>query len=302
MVKDDAIFEAEAVGMNPKTGELLPFQDTVQRKRKYDIEEKMKEIPLVMFCFDLLYADGKSYVMEPFSNRRKKLESMISLKASICTISPQKVVSTADEVEVLFDIAAQHNLEGVIAKKLDGIYQPGARAWNWIKYKRSYSSALNDTVDVLVMGYDVGKGKRTDFGIGAFLVGVMDEASQQYVTVAKIGTGLSDIEWQELKKRCHVILTKKKPDNYVVDPAMEVDQWVIPSVVVEIRADEITRSPVHTAGRTLVSSKSGKSEVVGESGYSLRFPRLERFRDDKRPEDTTTLTELIHLSRNQMIK
>ena len=142
------------------------------------------------------------------------------------------------------------------------------------------------------MGYDFGKGKRADFGIGAFLVGVYDEKKDKFLTIAKIGTGLSDQEWRELKKRSGKFRSDKKPALYEVDKMMETDVWMKPAIVVEIKADEITRSPVHTAGRIMKSSKNGQAFQVDVPGYALRFPRLERFRDDKRPEEVTTLKEL----------
>jgi DNA ligase-1 len=186
-----------------------------------------------------------------------------------------------------------------VAKKLNGVYQPGARGWNWIKFKRSYSSKIEDTIDCLVMGYDVGKGKRTSFGIGAFLVGVFDEENDTYVTVAKIGTGLSDEEWRLLFQKCQKVKVKNKPKNYSVDKTMECDVWITPKIVVEIRADEITRSPVHTAGRKMKPSKTGEAEEVDIPGFALRFPRLERFRDDKNSNEATTLSELESLYQSQ---
>ncbi len=167
-----------------------------------------------------------------------------------------------------------------MAKKIDGVYKPGAREWNWIKYKRSYSSKINDTIDCLVMGYDLGKGKRTVFGIGAFLVGVYDDKKEKFVTIAKIGTGLTDEEWRELKGKSEKLVTKGKQEDYLVDKMMDCDVWLSPQLVVEIRADEITKSPVHTAG------------------LALRFPRLERFRDDKKPQDATSLKEVEEMSKN----
>jgi len=149
------------------------------------------------------------------------------------------------------------------------------------------------------MGYDYGKGKRADFGIGAFLVGVYDKQKDKYVTVAKIGTGLTDEEWKELKKRCDSFKAKSKPALYEVDKNMEVDVWVKPAIVVEILADEITRSPVHTAGRKLKPSKTGVAFEVDTPGFALRFPRLVRFRDDKRPEEVTTLSEVKRLYKMQ---
>ena len=280
---DELIIEGEAIGYNPKTGEFLPFQETVQRKRKYDIGAKSIEVPLKLFAFELLYLNGKNFIKKPFIERRKALEQVTiknkDISKQIIVVDHQEEVDKEERLEEIFDQAVAKKLEGVIAKKIDGIYQPGARGWNWIKYKRSYSSKINDTIDCLVMGYDFGKGKRTDFGMGAFLVGVRDEKNDKFVTVAKIGTGLTDEEWRFLKIKSQISKLKDKPMNYSVDKAMNCDVWISPAIVVEIKADEITKSPTHTAG------------------LALRFPRLEKFRDDKKPEDVTTLEELQHMTR-----
>jgi len=280
---EELIIEGEAIGYNPKTGEFLPFQETVQRKRKYEITEKAIEVPLKLFAFELLFLNGKNFIKEPFIERRKALEEVTlknkDISKQIIVVDHQEAVDKEDRLEKIFDKAIAKKLEGVIAKKIDGIYQPGARGWNWIKYKRSYSSKINDTIDCLVMGYDFGKGKRTDFGMGAFLVGVFDNKNDKFVTVAKIGTGLTDVEWKELKIKSSELRIKNKPENYLVDKMAECDVWISPKIVVEIKADEITKSPTHTAG------------------LALRFPRLERFRDDKNPENVTTLEELQHMTR-----
>ncbi len=297
-----AILDCEAIGFNPVSNEFLPFQETVQRKRKYDIAAKALEIPLRLFTFELLYKDGVNHLHNPFSHRRKILKETVretgDLLKDIITIAPEEISNDPKQIELMFDDAITRGLEGIIAKKLDGVYQPGARGWNWIKFKRSYSSKIEDTIDCLVMGYDAGKGKRTGFGIGAFLVGVYDGKRDQFVTVCKIGTGLTDLEWKELKKRCGKVKSEKMPMLYDVDTMMDVDAWVKPGIVVEIKSDEITRSPVHTAGRIMQPSKTGKGQEVKVAGYALRFPRLEKFRDDKRSEDVTTLKELESLFRS----
>ena len=275
---DELIIEGEAIGYDPKTGEFLPFQETVQRKRKYDITEKAIEVPLKLFAFELLFLNGKNFIKLPFVERRRALERVTiknkDISKQIIVVDHQEEVDKEVRLEEIFDKAIAKKLEGVIAKKIDGIYQPGARGWNWIKYKRSYSSKINDTIDCLVMGYDFGKGKRTGFGMGAFLVGVFDNKNDKFVTVAKIGTGLTDEEWRELKIKSQMLKVKEKPVNYFVDKMMICDVWVTPKIVVEIKADEITKSPTHTAG------------------MALRFPRLEKFRDDKNPQEITTLIEL----------
>jgi len=285
----NVIFEGEAIGYNPQTGEFLPFQETVQRKRKYEIEKTAKEVPLKLMCFDCLYVDGKNLINEPFVERRKWLEKIVNGQGNKgnrgnqgnIMVSKMTIVEEPKELEIIFQDAISRGLEGIMAKKLDGEYQAGARGWNWIKLKRSYQGKLDDEIDAVVMGYDFGQGKRSDFGIGDFLIGVYDQKADTFKTIAKIGTGLTDEEWKNLRQQSAKCKVQSKPERYEVDKAMKCDVWVRPEMVVVIRADEISRSPVHTAGRT-----------EKEPGYALRFPRLVDFRDDKSPEDATSVKEV----------
>lgn len=141
-------------------------------------------------------------------------------------MAAEELIDDPKKLELLFDDAITRGLEGIVAKRLDGTYQPGARGWNWIKFKRSYSSKIEDTIDCLVLGYDYGKGKRAGFGIGAFLVGVYEESEDRYVTVAKIGTGLTDDEWRELFTRAEKLKKDQKPVRYDVDRGMECDVYM----------------------------------------------------------------------------
>ncbi len=269
-----AILDGEALGYDPKTGKFLPFQETIQRKRKYQVKEMMGQVPLQLFVFDLLALDGESLLGRPFSERRSLLEGIIKANETI-KLAPQTIVTSAKQLQKLFDEAIKKGLEGLVVKNLAGEYQAGARGFNWVKFKGEM-----DTIDVVVLGYYFGRGKRNKFGIGAFLVGVHDE-DDTYKTIAKIGTGLSDEQWVEMRKRCHKIAVKNPPKNVVVDKALNPDVWVEPSIVVTIKADSITRSPLHTAG-----------ETAKESGLALRFPRLVDFREDKAPEDSTQVSEV----------
>lgn len=271
------IIEGEAVGFDTKTGQSLSFQHTIQRKRKYDIQQKQREIPLRYFVFDVLLIDGFSYLEKSFYERRIKLKEIIPKQSQSIVVTTAQETNSREVIENAFNKSVNEGYEGIMAKKSDATYQAGARGWNWIKYKKSYGEKTADTVDCLVMGYDYGKGKRTGFGIGAFLVGVFDHEKEKYVSVAKIGTGLTDLEWIELKNRSDKIQTKEQPKEYVVNKEMRVNIWVKPSIVMEIRTDEITVSDLHTAG------------------YAFRFPRFERFRNDKKPEEVTTLKELVEI-------
>jgi DNA ligase-1 len=283
------ILDGEAIGIDRKTGRLLPFQETVQRKRKYGIEKLSRKIPLVVFTFDILLYNDQDLLHLPFKKRRKILEKLLKGKGSIKLIR-QKIVSDKKQIRREFERAIKKGLEGVMCKKIDSPYQPGARNFNWVKYKRGMKKGLADTIDCLVYR---GRGKRAKFGIGAFLVGVYDKQSDQFTTIAKIGTGLTDKQWREMAKRCDTVKTQTRPKNYLVDKNLTPDVWCLPSIVVEIKADEITRSPIHT------TAKFKKLAWLKGAGLALRFPRIERIRD-KRPQQATTVDEIIELYQLQL--
>ncbi len=278
------ILEGEAVLYDEEKKEFLPFQDTISRKRKHGIEDKAKEIPLTLFVFDLLYLNGESYLKFPALERRKKLESLIKNNSRIRLIS-QKSISCEKDIPKYFKEQKEKGLEGIMAKKLDATYQPGARGFHWIKYKRSENSGLSDTIDVIVMGYYYGKGKRTNFGIGALLVGVYNKNSDQFETIAKIGTGIKDIDFKQIKNDADKYKVKAVPVRYSIPKDLLPDVIISPEITAVVLADEITRSPQHTAG---------KNDNL--NGYALRFPRLILWnRRDKKPEDVTTIKEIEKL-------
>lgn len=276
----EVILDGESIAFDPKTGKYLQFQETVTRKRKYDIIEKSQNTPLRLIAFDVLYYNGQSLLNEPYEKRRKLLEK-ITEHGKIIIANTMDLVSSPQKLKELFDEDLKKGLEGIMAKKLDGVYQAGARGWNWIKLKSSYEGKLSDTIDAVVMGYDYGKGKRNSFGVGAFLIGVYDQKTDSYKTVSKVGTGLTDEEWRELKAESTKYKVESKPKNYDVNKIMDVDVWLKPKLVGVFRADQITKSPMHTAG------------------FALRFPRLDNWRTDKQPEDATSLKELEEMVKLQ---
>ncbi len=274
-----AIFDGEAIGYDAKSGKFLPFQETVQRKRKHGIEEAVKKLPLKLFIFDILYKDGKNLMSLPFSERREILEKTLSKIDQKVEITRQDITDSAEKIRDLIKLYLSEGLEGALIKKIDAPYKAGARGYHWVKYKKTNDAGVADTIDCLVMGINKGQGKRVGFGAGAFLVGI--KSGEHFKTVSKIGTGLTDEQWRELDKRSKNLEVKVKPKEYEVHKNIEPDVWTKPSLVVEILADEITRSPIHTAG------------------LALRFPRLINFRDDKSPRETTTLHELEELFKMQ---
>lgn len=283
------ILDSEALAFNPESDEFLPFQETTKRRRKYGIEEMQKKLPLRAFVFDIMYLDGKSLVDLPLKERIKILKDSIK-GDEILIPEPGEITNDQKRVEDLFEDALSKGLEGLIVKRPDSKYEAGARNFNWIKLKRHSAGELKDTIDSVILGYIYGRGKRAEFGAGALLVGVYDKEKDEFVTVSKIGTGLTDDEWREIHKRADKISLDKKPAR--VNSILEPSVWIKPEIVIEVLADEITRSPIHTAGKT-----------ENESGYALRFPRLIRFRDDdKLPEDSTTVSELIEMYNTQYVK
>ncbi|MBT9536727.1 MAG: ATP-dependent DNA ligase [Nitrospirae bacterium] len=279
---DTAIIEGEALAYNESTGELFPFQITIQRKRKHGIEELAKEYPLRFFAFDILYADGEDYTPKPFSERRERLKKIIK-KNPVIEPSELFITDRHEDITKYFEDAIARGLEGVVAKRLDAPYAAGGRNFNWIKLKRSYRGELADTIDVCIVGYFRGKGARAKFGVGAFLGAVYDPKTDSFKTVSKVGTGFSEDEFLQLKKILDEISISHRHPR--VDSVMEADVWVEPRYVVTVTADEITRSPSHTAGR----DKEG-------IGYALRFPRAVGFlREDKKPEDANSVKEIVKL-------
>ncbi len=286
-----AILDTEALAYNPESEEFLPFQETTKRRRKYRIEEMSKTLPLKAFVFDLLFKDGKSYIDEPLTARLKVLGEIIE-EDGVLIPTKHKIVSTGKELSIILEDAISKGLEGVVIKRLDSRYEAGGRNFNWVKLKRNSSGELTDTIDCVLLGYIFGRGKRTAFGAGALLVGVYDDNKDEFVTVSKIGTGLTDEEWREIHKRADKIKVDHKPArvNSVIVPSV----WIKPEIVIEVLADEITRSPIHTAGAFINSSGER------EAGYALRFPRLVSFRTfDKKAEDATTVKELIEMYKLQ---
>ena len=277
----EVILDGEAIGVDPATGKLIPFQETMSRKRKHDIEATRHKIPLKFFIFDILYRDGKELLDMALSDRRKLLEQIVK-NGAILTISPQIVTDSAQVIRRYHDEQLARGLEGAVVKTWDSPYEPGRTGYSWVKFKEEEGKTgkLTDTIDAVVMGYYKGQGKRTGFGIGMFLVGV--RSGDGFVTVTKIGTGVSDRLWKEFRVKLEKIKTKEQPKEYVgVHKLFTPDIWVLPKIVVEIAGDDLTKSPSHGAG------------------VAVRFPRLVRIRSDKSSGQATTVDEVTKMYHNQ---
>lgn len=283
---ESAIIEGEAISYNEITEEFSPFQETIQRKRKHGIAEKSLELPLHLFAFDVMYVNGEDYLNKPYKERRIKLESIVKGSGTIM-LSNRIITSSPKELEKYFQEAIEKGLEGIVAKDLESRYIAGARKFSWIKMKRSYKGELSDTVDLVILGYFLGKGTRAEFKFGGLLCGVYNEKKDVFETITKIGTGFTEEQMEMLRDALDKIKVKSKPARVVSD--VVPDFWTEPKYVVTVKADEITRSPTHTCGRG-----------EGEPGYALRFPRIiNGIRSDKGAEDATTTKEIIEMFKMQ---
>jgi DNA ligase-1 len=288
------ILDGEAVGYDAQTGRYLPFQQTIRRRRTHGVEQMAGSVPLRYFAFDVLFVDGIDTTGWPQYERSRHLHSVLATEQpdhadqpgqpdQPVHITPQHEMTDPTELERFFSAALAAGLEGIMAKRRDAPYHAGARSFDWIKLKPEYRAGLADTFDLVVVGYDRGRGKRALLGIGSLLCAVYDPAHDRFRTVTRVGSGLTDSEWRRLRERLDAARVPARPRQVEAD--ITPDIWVQPCVVLEVLAGGITRSPRHTAG------KMGRAP-----GYALRFPRVVRIRDDRRPEDATTEAELVELA------
>lgn len=278
---ESVILDTEALAYNPQSEEFLPFQETTKRRRKHGIEEAALKLPLKAFVFDILYKDGQQLLDKPLTERIEILKSVLPTD-DVLIRTKNQTVTESRIIQTLLDDAISKGLEGLVVKKLQSPYEAGGRNFNWVKLKRHSDGELSDTIDCVILGYIAGRGKRTEFGAGALLVGVYDSQKDEFVSISRIGTGLSDDEWREIHRRADKIKVDHKPAR--VNSAIVPSVWIEPKIVIEVLADEITRSPLHTAGKTET-----------EPGFALRFPRLVSFRNDKKSEEATNVDEIKRL-------
>ncbi|MBR6204891.1 MAG: ATP-dependent DNA ligase [Candidatus Methanomethylophilaceae archaeon] len=280
----EAIIEGECVAIHPETGFMLPFQTVTHRRRK-DMKDVVRDVPVRIFMFDMLFADGKDLTGLPYPERRKALEDGFSIGGMV-QMTTMKVVESPEEGERFFSSAIAARCEGIMAKSLapESVYRAGSRGFLWIKYKKDYQQALTDSFDLAVVGAFYGMGKRAG-RYGALLMAAFDPETGMFETVCKLGTGFDDAFLAGMPDLLDDGLSESKPAS--VEAEMVPDVWFEPTVVLEVVAAEITLSPIHTAARDVI--KEG-------AGLGIRFPRFTgRVRDDKSPEQATSVDEIVRM-------
>ena len=281
----EAIIEGECVAIDPETGYMLPFQNVTHRRKKHGMDEAVRDVPVRIFMFDMLYADGRDWTPEPYLDRRSALESGFDLGDNV-QMTTMRMVGSPEEGEDFFANAIGSRCEGIMAKSVapDSVYRAGSRGYLWIKYKKDYQQALTDSFDLAVVGAFYGMGKRAG-RYGALLMAAYDNETGRFETVCKLGTGFDDAFLDAMPALLDGTISETMPSS--VDAEMVPDVWFDPAIVLEVVAAEITLSPIHTAAKDVL--KEG-------AGLGIRFPRFTgRVRDDKTPEQCTTVSEIVEM-------
>jgi DNA ligase-1 len=277
MKADSFIIDGEAIGIDKETGDFMPFQETIKRKRKNDVDSMSDTHPVYHHSFDILELNGVDLLNTPNDERVKILDKLIKeSREERIVMTETTLVNTESEIQTLFDKYISQNYEGIIIKSPKSLYIPGGRNFDWIKLKGASIEGLSDNVDGVVLGYYVGSGVRTKFGMGAILIGVCDKTNDKFVSLAKVGTGIKDSDFLNMKTELDKIKIDELPKNVEIAKILMPDVIVRPEIVVEVEADMISKSLVHG----------------GVEGYSLRFPRLKYFGRDKNAEDCTSVEEI----------
>lgn len=249
---DSAVLDGEIIGV--VKGRPVPFQDIVRRvRRQKDLYLFLRRIPLKLKLFDLLYLDGKTLVDKKYSSRWNTLEEI----ADVDVLSKRIITGEIAEAREFMEKSLRDGHEGLVAKRLDSIYEPGHRGKKWLKIKPS------DTVDCVIVAAEWGHGRRRGW-LSDYHLAVLDSREGEYVVVGKTFKGLTDEEFREMTRRL-LELKVSEAGNVV---------YVVPKIVVEVAYSEIQRSPKY------------------KSGLALRFARITGIRWDRSPDDITTLEEL----------
>ena len=331
---NDAIVEGEVVAIDSQTLELRPFQELMHRRRKHDIDKAIEQYPVVLNIFDILYLNGRDQTSLQYSQRRKILEHILpnkntvdqkhsenktsvkrnwsNTKSNITEYSnhnnnieyskdsnnipiqliPQIVTKSTEDIEKYMNSAIESGCEGIVLKQLSSVYKAGSRGFLWTKLKREYKNELADTLDLVIVGGLYGRGRRVG-KYGALLLACYDHESDMFRSISKVGAGFTDIHLEDFYHNLERHRIKHK--NARVDIIIEnMDVWFEPSIVIEVIASEITVSP---------SYSTAMNSIKDGYGLALRFPKFTgKIRDDKSPEDATTVDEIIKMYKDQIRK
>lgn len=265
VIAESFIMDCEAVGYDRFSKKYLAFQNISQRiKRKYDIEEMAKKFPVELNVFDVIFYNGENLIKKPFSERRQILVSMIK-DPEYLKIKPAEQIITSEisEAEKFYQKSLEAGNEGIMAKNLSGIYKPGARVGYGVKVKPTM-----ETVDAIIVGAEWGEGKRAAW-LASFIIAIRDSDTGEFLEIGRVGTGIKEkaeegTSFGQLTEMLKPLIIKEEGKTV----------YVKPEIVIEVDYEEIQKSPTY------------------KSGYALRFPRLVNLREERSPEEITTLEDI----------
>ena len=287
IVAENVILEAEVVAMNSNSGDFLPFQELMHRRRKYEIDEAVEKYPITVNFFDILFSDEKNCMDMKYLERRKLLEKIIK-QDNFARLIPMSVIESEEQILEVLENSINSGCEGLMLKHLDSTYRAGIRGSNWLKLKREYQNELGDSLDLVVVGAFFGKGRRTG-KYGTLLLATYNDEEDTFPSICKVGTGFTDESLDQLYQILSPKVTLKKNPRIVSE--MEADVWFEPELVIEIVASEITQSPIH---------KTALDKIKEGTGLALRFPKFTgKIRTEKNSEDASTDEEVIALYKVQ---
>jgi DNA ligase-1 len=269
---DNYILDAEAVGFDQKSGKYLPFQAISQRiKRKYDIKKISLEMPVEVNVFDIIYIGGKSQFDTPLNERRALIEKIINQQPKKLVLAKQLVTDNLEKAEAFYKEALAAGEEGVMAKKLDGKYQPGRKVGFGVKVK-----PVMESLDLVIVGAEWGTGKRSGW-LTSFTLAC--RKGEDFLEIGKVGTGIKELEEEGVS--FEELTNKLKPFVFGEKGKETREVKIRPAIIIEVNYEEVQKSPSYS------------------SGYALRFPRFIRLREDKGLNDVSNIEFIEQLYSEQ---
>ncbi|KAL8515920.1 hypothetical protein ACS0TY_014570 [Phlomoides rotata] len=273
------VLDCEIVAYDREKQKIQPFQVLSKRARKNVIMNEIK-VNVCIFAFDILYLNGQELLQEQLNVRREHLYGSFQEEPGFFQFATTITSNDLEEIQNFLDDAVNSSSEGLIIKTLkkDATYEPSKRSNNWLKLKKDYMESIGDSLDLVPIAAFLGKGKRTGF-YGAFLLACYDSDKEEFQSICKIGTGFSEAMLEERSASLRSKVIPGAKSYYRYSDSTSPDVWFEPSEVWEVKAADLTVSPVYRAAIGIVDP---------DKGISLRFPRLLRVREDKKPEQASS--------------
>lgn len=284
------VLDAEAVAFDHGTGKILPFQILSTRARK-DVTVENIKVNVCVYAFDCLSINGRTLLREPLTARREALGSALEPLHGHLEFATAKTSRDVEELTRFLDDSVEAGTEGLIVKTVADSYEPSKRSSHWLKLKKDYLEGVGDTFDLVPIGAWYGKGKRTGV-YGSYLLAVYEPEVEEYQTLCKIGTGFSEEVLKQLAEQMQGLAIPEARKYYRYGDSLVPDVWFDAKAVWEVKAADLSISPVH---------KAALGQVDPSKGISIRFPRLVRVRDDKGPEDATAAEQVAEMYRKQAV-